>query len=172
MQRNILYPIQPNQTPSDRLHESSRARGLESAMLLSLITLLERSQMTSRPGSARFLAAGTRCGSPRRRERENVRDKKRAPSLTRLTRVNREQDIPPDPSENRQVLQSPTPSDSSQGPPQDSLVSLHLPPSTPSHWHLPPTFPRSLTWPVASSCTPDEDFLRKTANYISEMHAV
>lgn len=88
--------------------------------------------MTSRPGSARFLAARTRRGSPRRRERENVRDKKRVPSLTRLTRVNREQDIPlPDPSENRQVLQSPTPSNSSWGPSQDSLVSLRLPPLHP-----------------------------------------
>lgn len=34
-------------------------------------------------------------------------------------------------------------------------------------------FPGCLTWSVASSCTRgDEDFLRKTANYISEMHAV
>lgn len=82
-----------SESPSDRLHESSRARELgRNATLLSLIALFERSQMTPRPGGARFLTVRT-LSSPRRRERKNIRDEKKDPLVHILTRVNREQDI-------------------------------------------------------------------------------
>lgn len=167
-QRNILYPIHPNHCELAREFTRPRARALLHYSRWSLSSSGARWHQGQ--AASKISRSSRTLSSPRRREREeNARGEKRAWPGSIASRVH-----PIAWSFRKpQVLRSPpqaipcSPSSSSQ----DSRVSLRSPPS-PLRRHLPPTFAGSLTWPVASSCTPGEDFLRKTANYISEMHAV